>query len=395
MIPRESSARIPSAWEQAYPRAVRLAPGGMLVPSGTLRTLLRKSGRLEVVYTGFALEPRVRDGQSLVVDARRVPESGDLALCDIEGWGDVRRILRRASDGTCLTALDPYPPGRELLPAGRVMATVTERRRAPGVVSSVSAMTFPAWSRWAALHYWFRKIIEAPDFKEDAVDSVKRKYASQVQNYTDMLVFPQDDELRTIVRQTVQAGGPILIAGAGAGGEVIRFAREGYRVTGVDYLKEMVNAAEKNARAAGVDVELLCADMSDLDLRDRRFGCAYITPLVYSFVPGRARRVQSLRRLGTCLVEDGAVIFSAYLLSNPTKWLQTFLAWARHKGLGRSPEFGDWFTWFLRADGSLGKSFTHLFATASVVSEAREAGFRECRKVGGYFIARRFTPGRR
>src|SRR5439155_18037337 len=113
------------------------------------------------------------------------------------------------------------------------------------------------------------------------------------------------------------------------------------------------------------------------------------------FVPGRARRVQCLHRLGAHLVEGGTIIFSAHLISNLARLLQAGLAWARHAVLGRRREFGDWFTWFLRPDGSLGKSFTHMFAASSVLSEAREAGFRDCRKVGGYFVARGFTSERR
>lgn len=45
---------IPSPWGQAYPRAVLLAPDGFLVPCGTLKALLKKGGRLEVIVKGFA-----------------------------------------------------------------------------------------------------------------------------------------------------------------------------------------------------------------------------------------------------------------------------------------------------------------------------------------------------
>jgi len=383
-------AGIPSAWGQAYPRAVRLAPDGLLVPSGTLRTLLRKSGRLEILFTGFTLEPRIRNDQRVPLDARLLPEAGDLALFDVGGWGDMRRILRRAADGTCLTALDPCPRGRESLPAERVIATVAARRSAPPVVGAAIAVLFPAWSRWRALRYWCRKILETPDFRDRAVESVKSKYSSQVESYTEMLIYPQDEELLDLLREAVPAGGSILVAGAGAGGEVIRFVNQGYRVTGVDYLEDMIRAAERNAKAAGVDAKFVRGDMGDLDLPGRKFDCAYVTPLVYSFVPGRARRVQTLQRLGTHLVEGGTVIFSAYLIPSLTRLLQVCLAWARQTVLGRSRGFGDWFTWFLRPDGTLGKSFTHMFAASSVLSEAREAGFSDCRKVGGYFVARRF-----
>ena len=56
-------------------------------------------------------------------------------------------------------------------------------------------------------------------------------------------------------------------------------------------------------------------------------------------------------------------------------------------------EFGDWFTWFLRPDGTIGKSFTHLFTARQVFAEARQAGFAVCRKDGAYFVATDFRAG--
>jgi SAM-dependent methyltransferase len=385
-----AAASIPSPWAQAYPRAVRLAPDGLLVPSGALRALLGTSGRLEVLFTGFTLEPWIRHLDRVELDARLVPGPGDLALCDAAGWGDIRRILRRAPDGTCVTALDPYPAGRESLPAASVIATVVNRPGAGGSLGRAAAEVFPLWSRWAALRYWCRKILEAPDFRDDALESVKRKYASQVRGYVELVDLPLDEDLRRLLRGITPQGGSILVAGMGAGGEALHLARDGYRVTAFDYLPEMVRAARENARVAGVDVEFLCADMAELDLGGRRFDAVYITPLVYSFVPGRSRRVRSLSVLGRHLVTGGAIVFSAYLFPDWAKTLQVSLAWVRHAVRRRAREFGDWFTWYLVPDGSLGKSFSHLFAATSVMREVREAGFRDCRPSGAFFVATGF-----
>jgi SAM-dependent methyltransferase len=171
---------------------------------------------------------------------------------------------------------------------------------------------------------------------------------------------------------------------------VIHLARQGYRVTGFDFLPEMVRAAEKNVAAAGVSAEFFAADMAELDRRGRTFDGIYVTPLVYSFVPGRARRVRSLDRLGRHLARGGSAVFSAHLLTSPSQYMQAALAWARHARRGRGCEFGDWFTWFLRPDGTIGKSYSHLFTVASVLAEARQAGFRACRKDGAYFVVADF-----
>lgn len=381
---------IPSPWGQAYPRAVLLAPDGLLVPGGTLRVLLKKGGRLEVIVRGFALGPWIKDNDRVVLDSRRPPRPGDLALCEVDRWGDVRRLLARGRDGAWITGLDAVPGAREALPADRILAVVAAGTGSGGATGRALALAFPAWTRAAGLLYWFRKAIEAPDFGGEAGLSVQRKYASQVETYTGMLDFPLGQKLQSLLSRTFPAGGSVLVAGSGAGGEVIHLARQGYRVTGFDFLPEMVRAAEKNVAAAGVDAEFFAADMAELDRRGPTFDGIYVTPLVYSFVPGRARRVRSLDRLGRHLARAGSVVFSAHLLGSPSQLMQAALAWARHALRGRGCEFGDWFTWFLRPDGTIGKSYSHLFTVAGVLAEARQAGFRACRKDGAYFVVADF-----
>src|SRR2546422_10882089 len=90
---RGRALRIPSPWGQSHPRSVRLAPDSQLVPAGTLRGLLKRSGRLEIVYTGFALEPWIANGDRVALDGNRRPEKGELALCAVGGWGERRRML--------------------------------------------------------------------------------------------------------------------------------------------------------------------------------------------------------------------------------------------------------------------------------------------------------------
>ena len=378
---------IPSAWGQAFPRSVRLAPDGFFVPSGTLRVLLRKSGRLEILYTGFAFEPWIRDAERVMLDSTRLPRRGDLALCEIGGWGDLRRILERATDGTWITGLDSLPGARERVPPDRVIAVVAALPGAGGAIGSAIATAFPVWSRLAAAIFWLHKTFEAPDFSDGAVVSVQRKYAAQVDSYAGMLHFPLGAELGDLLRDVFPGGGSILVAGSGAGGEAIHLARAGYRVTGLDVLEEMVRAARMNAAAAGVDIEFVQADMADFDLPGRMFDGIYVTPLVYSFVPGRERRVRSLCRLRRHLAPGASVVFSAHLIKSLAPFLQAVLTWARRRPWRPGFEFGDWFTWFLRRDGTIGTSFTHLFTASQVVAEARLAGFPSCRRQGAYFVA--------
>lgn len=387
-----SASGIPSPWGQACPRAVLLVPDGLLVPCGTLNVLLKKSGRLDLIVRGFAHEPWIRDGARVTIDARRAPRVGDLALCEVDRWGDIRRLLASDREGGWITGLDAVPGARGRVAADRVRGVIAEGFGAGRGLGPALALAYPLWSRAAGLHYWIRKALEAPDFGTGAAASVQDKYASQVDSYSDMLRFPLGEELQGLLERTFPAGGLVLVAGSGAGGEVIHLARLGYRVSGFDFLPEMVRASVRNVRDSGVSADLFEADMAELDRKGATFGGIYVTPLVYSFVRGRARRVLSLERLGRHLDEGGSVVFSAHLMASPSQLLQATMAWIRHAGRRRSYEFGDWFTWFLRPDGTIGKSYSHMFSQARVHAEVREAGFRSCRKEGAWFVASDFRP---
>jgi SAM-dependent methyltransferase len=372
---------------------VRLSPDGLLVPAATLRVLLGRREALELLCTGFALEPWIRDGDRVVVRRGREPRAGDLVLCEIERWGDIRRVLGRDGRGDIVTGLDAYPPGREPVARERVLGVVEDRSPGPAA-SRLAALTFPLWSRLAALRYWWRRIRQAPDFEGDAAASVRDKYALQVEEYGAMLHFPLGEDLARLISENVPPGGSILVAGSGAGGEALHFARQGYRVTGFDFVPAMLEAGARHARLAGVEVRFIEAEMSTLDLGGLRFDAVFVTPLVYSFIPGSRRRIESLRRLGRHLAPRGRVIFTAHLPRDPVRHLEVALLWMRRRWRRRGgpvPEYGDWYTWFLTGQGMIGTSFLHISRGSRVLAEARRAGFGLVRQEGrAYFVAGEF-----
>ncbi len=387
------SRDLPSAWAQAFPRAVRLAPDGTLLPAATLGVLLHRGTPLEVICAGYALEPWIRDGDRIRVVAGKAPLPGDIVLCNAGGWGDLRRVLACGPGGALVTALDTVPGGRESVPRGEILGVASGPAFAGGAGGRAIAWLFPAWSRVAALLYWRRKIVAAPYFGEDASESVRRKYADQVVGYEAMIGSPSDpDSLRVL--DVLAPGSAILVAGSGAGSEALQLARQGFRVTGFDFVPAMVDSGRKQALTAGLEVEFLAAGMETLDLPGRRFAAAYVTPLVYSFIARREKRVEALRRLGLHLLPGGIVLFSAHLYRTLEQELAALLVFIRSRKGGREAEMGDWHTWFLTRSGTLGESFIHLFSERQVMDEARAAGFARVERTGAaQFVAGEFPPG--
>lgn len=68
-------------------------------------------------------------------------------------------------------------------------------------------------------------------------------------------------------------GGAILDVGCGTGRHSIELARQGYRVTGVDLSRGMLNEADKAAKQCHVEVEWVHADATEY-VRERAFDAA-------------------------------------------------------------------------------------------------------------------------
>jgi SAM-dependent methyltransferase len=384
------SVEIPSPWAQSFPRSVRLGADGLLVPASTLRLHLGR-GPVELTYAGSALVPWIDDGGTLYVESRRSVRPGDLALCEIEGWGDLRRVLSVRRDGVVVTALDAFPPGREAVPPSRILGAARGVRGAGDAWGILAARAFPLWSRLAAFLHWLRLVGEAPRFGRCAAESVREKYAQQVPGYARAIGTPADPVGLEIVRSRLARGGSVLIAGSGAGGEALALARDGYRVTGFDFVPAMVESSRTHARDAALEAEFVLADLVTLDLGSRRFDAVYVTPLVYSFVSGRAGRVEGLLRLARHLVPGGPVIFTAYLIKDPIACLEVLLAWMRRRPDCPAGDLGDWYTRFMTPQGTIGRSFVHRAFAWQVVREARAAGFgRVEMERGTHFVASGF-----
>jgi SAM-dependent methyltransferase len=353
----------------------------MLVPAGALRALLRPGRRLTLRYTGFAFEPVIRDGDLVTVralDDRLSP--GMLVLCERDGWGDVVRITSLASDQATV-GLDALP-GRVLgVRRSDLLGTVIPAGRADPVPTRADRLRLLL--RSGAVRFAWRRVERAPRFGPDAGLTVEEKYRQQVRDYREHLESNLTDEMRDAIRRHAGRGCDVLVGACGAGGEALDLCRAGFRVTAFDALPEMITATRQTLQEAGMTADLMVARVQDFDAGARRFGAIYFTPVLYSFVPGRAARLAALRRMARHLRPEGVLLFSV-AIRGPLRRVQVRLAWLRRRLKGdRLLEPGDWYTWFMTPSGEIGTSYVHVFGSLRrAQAEVRAAGFGAVRPLG-------------
>jgi SAM-dependent methyltransferase len=382
----EPRGDLPSPWAQECPRSVRLSPGDVLVPSGTLRALLRPGRSLALRYTGFGLEPVIRNGDVVTARAAEGLSAGMLVLCDRDGWGDVVRIASLEDTDQAVVALDALPGRARRVRRSGILAVVIPARRRDAARTPADRLRLLL--RGAAIRFAWRRIAHAPSFGADAGHSVEEKYRQQVPDYRERLVSNLTPELCDTIRRHTGERGEVLVCGCGAGGEMLDLCRAGFRVTGFDALTEMIAAARQVILDNGAAAELSVARLEDFDAGTRRFGAIYFTPSLYSFLPVRARRVAALRRIARHVAPGGVLILSVAIPERPLRRLQARLAWLRRRFQGDLVEPGDWYTWFLTPTGDIGTSYLHLFGSVrQAAAEVREAGFRSVRPLGAHLIA--------
>jgi SAM-dependent methyltransferase len=170
--------------------------------------------------------------------------------------------------------------------------------------------------------------------------------------------------------------GRLLDLGCGTGRLLLPFARRGYWVLGVDLSEEMLKVASEKARTAGVAVNLLRANLVELDgLEHDRFdygACLFSTLGMIAGAEPRRRVVGHAFRL---LRPGGKFVLHVH-----NRW---FNFWERH---GRRWLLGDSCRRLLRRPGAgdrlmpahdgLPPLSMHLFTRREAVRLLRSAGFR-------------------
>jgi ubiquinone/menaquinone biosynthesis C-methylase UbiE len=109
-------------------------------------------------------------------------------------------------------------------------------------------------------------------------------------------------------------GKKLLEVGCGIGTDLVRFARGGALVTGVDLSETALDLALQNARHAGVSVELKLANGEALPFEDSSFDVVYAHG-VLQYTADPRLMVEECRRV---LKPEGEAVFMVY---NRVSWL--------------------------------------------------------------------------
>ncbi len=185
------------------------------------------------------------------------------------------------------------------------------------------------------------------------------------------------------VRRHCPTPGRLIDLGCGTGRLLLPFARQGYRVLGVDLSAEMLKVAAEKARAASVAVDLLHANLTALEaIPDASFDYAVCLFSTLGMVLGADQRRAVVAHAYRLLRPGGRFILHVhnrwFNFWDPTgrKWL--IRDWLRS---WREGESGDR---VMPTHQGIAGLTLHLFTRREVIRLLKDAGFRivEARPIG-------------
>ena len=140
-------------------------------------------------------------------------------------------------------------------------------------------------------------------------------YASKHLDAIDLAtLYPQEETLEVWEREVLERyglrAGRMLVMGAGTGRETIGIARRGISVVGIDSSFDALRIARRLAGFLGTPVRLHQGDYLALPYAAGIFDAALLSAIMYSAIPGRARRQVWLRDLSRILIPGGLAILS-------------------------------------------------------------------------------------
>ncbi|MBN1893030.1 class I SAM-dependent methyltransferase [bacterium] len=120
------------------------------------------------------------------------------------------------------------------------------------------------------------------------------------------------DYERDLFKWAPENGRNLLLLGVGSGREALALAAEGFIVTGVDFIPELIDHAAKRLARDGYRMTGWVQEISELSIPHDSFNVVWLSYNMYSVLPTSKRRTSMLRRI-RCALKPGGVFFCQFL----------------------------------------------------------------------------------
>jgi 2-polyprenyl-3-methyl-5-hydroxy-6-metoxy-1,4-benzoquinol methylase len=155
-----------------------------------------------------------------------------------------------------------------------------------------------------------------------------------------------DDTEKHFAAKYMKPKSRVLVIGCGGGRETISLAKEGFEVTGIDFVQDCIRIAQENAAKINLHIEFMQQDITALQLPEhKKFDAIMFSALLYSLLPSKKNRIAILKKIKT-YAAPGAVILLNFLSDEPIKKgykeklkkLMAFVTWNQDYETGDSVE---------------------------------------------------------
>ncbi len=339
---------------------------------GVLRLMLPMAP-MELLYAGDRMGSSVPHGTrfELRPAGEQDPAPGALIVVSLDGIPDLLRLQAVEGERLVLRA-DADPAPARSVPRSALLGVSSLTGSAPRGGHTRRRRQLDLIEAWRG----------RPD--GDAAASVKFKYDMQAPFYAQVKEAGIDAGLERRFAERFPRPGEVLVVGCGTGRECFDLARLGWSVTGIDFSEPMIAEARAEAERRGVEARFEIGDIRSLPPAPASLDCVHFTYDVYSFIPTRAERIETLRALRARLRPGGALWLSARrvrrLYERGILWIQ----WLARRGEG--VEWGASHTRFIGPDGRLHRSAVRVFDPAELRREIAEAGFAAGAWAGGHAL---------
>jgi ubiquinone/menaquinone biosynthesis C-methylase UbiE/signal peptidase I len=300
-----------------------------IVLSELSRELLRKGNSVRFQAKGWSMHPFIQDGDFITV----VPienssiKTGDVVLYSPDGNRIiVHRVVKRYKkdiNRSMLVKGDALGGAPEKIDIQNVLGKVVSVERGEHRISLDRGLNrvISFSYRWPLI-----KILRLPGrvfglfdpnlfIKKtmDSFQSVAEKYNSkeEVESHSKIISEGLEEWEKSIVR-FMKPEANILDVGCGAGREAIALTKMGFKVTGIDISPNMIAQAAENAQKEGLDIDFIARNVSDIVYPVKSFDYVLFSRAVYSHIPTKKLRVETLKKIRGILKSDGMLFFSAY-----------------------------------------------------------------------------------